>query len=172
MPFPYDNHPPRVVGTERGTVRLLSDQGVDRPLGEEFLDLGDPGEARKVAALILAEADQVDADNGVRDLLAGCAGALALAAEGVGAGALAWAILRVVADELVVGDDVELAGRLLDAFGHPLGGTDDPDEVAVDRLAAHLGFDRRDTERLLAAVLAASDPVPPHHTARAPEPRG
>jgi hypothetical protein len=77
-----------------------------------------------------------------------------------GAGALAWRILRAMVGELVVGDDVELAGRLLDALGEPLGGTDDPDELAVDRLAARLELDRRDTEALLAAVLGAGELTP------------
>ena len=58
MGRPYHDRAPRVVATEHGSVRLLSDDG-DR-LGETFLDLGHPADARVTAADIIATANQIE----------------------------------------------------------------------------------------------------------------
>ncbi len=61
MGRPYHDRATRVVATEHGSVRLLSDDG-DR-LGETFLDLGHPADARVTAADIIATANQIEECN-------------------------------------------------------------------------------------------------------------
>jgi hypothetical protein len=68
---------------------------------------------------------------------------------------LAEAVLAFLSDRFgdrYEGDDVELAQRLLDALNRPLGGMDDPADVAVPRLGGALHLTPPATVALLAAL--------------------
>jgi hypothetical protein len=61
---PSGNKAPRLVGIERGSLRVLSDDGQGR-LGDGVIDLGAPDEAVRTAVAIIAQAAKVARANQV-----------------------------------------------------------------------------------------------------------